>query len=295
MNIQNTEITRRLEKALNDLQDRFKDIYYENDFHAAINSLKASEGTSARPSKLNELFKMLDACNISYLKGQNTGYYENLINTISLSDGIDVQMRMMSAMLSIYDCYPTPEDYMKRIVDRLENKADGWNNDTLRLRILKQFVKYGEYLPKSGISGRKYIQEYAESKGCKDIKNKDEVVLSLDDGIFSVMELSLEELTAVMGIERKDNSSKKNKLKKKDIIKDKLEILKAADDLATGKFRINGATKQYLYLFAMAYGMTYCTGTDDKLLFDAEKDIDKNLFKDYYTNNFVHIRLIQNG
>ncbi|MCD7708765.1 MAG: hypothetical protein LUI02_02695, partial [Clostridiales bacterium] len=59
--------------------------------------------------------------------------------------------------------------------------------------------------------------------------------------------------------------------------------LKAADDLAAGKFRAGGATRRNLYLFAMAYGMTY--SSDGKA--DARTDIETNLFRDYYSNNLM--------
>jgi len=65
-------------------------------------------------------------------------------------------------------------------------------------------------------------------------------------------------------------------------------LLKVADDLATGKFRVEGATKKNLYLFAMVYDMTYFAGREqDERIYDSRSDIEKNLFRDYYTNNFV--------
>lgn len=61
---------------------------------------------------------------------------------------------MLLALFAVYKEYPLPEDYMKRIVDRLCGAEDGWENDTLRLRILKQFIKYGNYLSDAGYSGK---------------------------------------------------------------------------------------------------------------------------------------------
>jgi hypothetical protein len=68
----------------------------------------------------------------------------------------------------------------------------------------------------------------------------------------------------------------------------KYGLLKMADDLASGKFRIWGVTRQSLYFFAMVYGMTYYAGpADGKAVLDSSTDIEVNLFRDYYNNNFV--------
>lgn len=65
-------------------------------------------------------------------------------------------------------------------------------------------------------------------------------------------------------------------------------LLKMADDLASGKFRAEGATKKSLYLFAMVYGMTYYSGDEDTAeIIDFKTDIETNLFRDYYANNLM--------
>ena len=51
-------------------------------------------------------------------------------------------------------------------------------------------------------------------------------------------------------------------------------MLKLADDLASGKFRVNGMTREQLYIFAVAFGM------------DAGS-VEKNLFHDYYNDNLL--------
>lgn len=63
-------------------------------------------------------------------------------------------------------------------------------------------------------------------------------------------------------------------------------LLKLADDLANGKFRTNGKTRKDLYLFAMAFNMTVSIkGLDEEQ--DQERDVEKNLFHDYYNNNLM--------
>ena len=51
-------------------------------------------------------------------------------------------------------------------------------------------------------------------------------------------------------------------------------MLKLSDDLASGKFRVNGMTREQLYIFAVAFGM------------DAGS-VEKNLFHDYYNDNLL--------
>ncbi len=59
-------------------------------------------------------------------------------------------------------------------------------------------------------------------------------------------------------------------------------LLKLADDLASGKFRVNGATKEQLYIFAVAFDMS--AGQENT---DESRDIEKNLFHDYYNDNLL--------
>ncbi|MCL2378017.1 MAG: hypothetical protein FWC77_02720 [Defluviitaleaceae bacterium] len=66
----------------------------------------------------------------------------------------------------------------------------------------------------------------------------------------------------------------------------KWTLLKLADDLALGKFRVNGITKEQLYVFAIAFDMTVYF--DDKTeIYDTNRDLEKNLFFDYYNDNLL--------
>lgn len=68
------------------------------------------------------------------------------------------------------------------------------------------------------------------------------------------------------------------------------ELLKIADDLANGRFSSQGKTREYIYMFAIAFGMT-ATGYDgEKGTADPRQftDIQKNLFYDYYADNVVN-------
>jgi len=259
-------ITRRMDSVLDGLQSEFRALCDKADFESKLEALKKAGTKSDRSSKLRKLFDMFDMCGIEYERGRDNDYYENLVRTSSLPTFSDIEDRMLLALFAKYEEYPSPEDYMKRIVDRLCYAEDGWQHDSLHLRILKQFIKYGNYLADAGYGGRKTICDYVKDKiGRK--PSDEEVLLHLDDSIFDGLE------TATRAQRRPDG---------------KYGLLKTVDDLATGKFRAEGATKRSLYLFAMVYGMTYYSGdTEGAEIIDYRTDIETNLFRDYYSNNLM--------
>lgn len=176
-------ITRRMDSVLDGLQSEFRSLCDKADFEGKIEALKKAGDKSDRSSKLRKLFDMFDICGIEYERGKDNAYYEDLVRNADLPSFSEIEDRMLLALFSIYEDYPSPEDYMKRIVDRLCNEEDGWENDTLRLRILKQFIKYGNYLSDAGYSGRRTICDYVKGKTGQKIT--EEIVLAeLDDGVF---------------------------------------------------------------------------------------------------------------
>lgn len=79
------------------------------------------------------------------------------------------------------------------------------------------------------------------------------------------------------------------------------KMLKIADDLANARFSPHGKTREYLYIFAIAFEMTSTGYTEDATIIDEKTgaeiidedprkitDIQKNLFFDYYTDNIVN-------
>lgn len=259
-------ITRRMDSVLNGLQEEFRVLYSIEDFESKLDALKKAGAKSDRSSKLRKLFDMFDICGIEYERGKDNAYYENIVKNANIPSFCEIEDKMLYALYNRYREYPSPEEYMERMVDRLCSYEDDWRNDTLRVRILKQFIKYGNYLDDAGFGGKKVIRDYVKDKIGK--KPPDEEVLRvLDDGVFFALETA-------------------NKSQKKP--EGKFGLLKVADDLAGGKFRAEGATKRCLYLFAMVYGITYYAGGMDKgEIPDFETDIETNLFRDYYANNLM--------
>ncbi len=259
-------ITRRMDAVLDGLQSEFRTLCTRADLESKLEALIKAGNRSDRASKLRKLFDLLDLCGIPYERGRDNAYYVDLVRRAHVLSFEEAEDRMLLALYARYTEFPTPEEYMERIVDRLCTPEDGWEKDTLRLRILKQFIKYGDYLSAAGYGGRKTIVDYvAEKLGKK--PTEEEVLENLDDGVFA-------------GLASATKAQKKTDAK--------YGLLKTADDLAAGKFRAEGATRKSLYLFAMAYGMTYYSGSENGAeIIDYRTDVETNLFRDYYANNLM--------
>lgn len=264
--MENGTITRRMDSAINGLENEFRTLCDRRDFESKLAALKLAGTNSNRSSKLRELFDLFDLCGIAYERGKDNAYYEKLVEDSEISTFTGVEDRMLYALYTRYQEYPTPEEYMKQIVDRLSSDEDDWTADTLRVRILKQFIKYGNYLSDAGFGGKKYVITYVQEKlGRKPTDN--DILDVLDDGVFSELN------TATKPQRRTDG---------------KYGLLKTVDDLANGKFRAEGATRKSLYLFAMVYGMTYYSGgLNGAEILDYKTDIETNLFHNYYMNNLM--------
>ncbi len=256
-------ITRRLGAVQVDLKRKFQNLYCRKDFEDVIAELYSVGQKSGRDSILARLFDMFNASCIEFKPGMDNEYYEELVKNSTLPDFYDLEKEVLSFLFSKHRAYPTPEEYMQRIVDNLSKDSE-YRGEPLRLVILKRFIEYGNYLNDAGFGGKGVIAKYVKEK-TKHTPTVDEILKTLDDGIFS-------------GLETADKAQKKPK--------GKYGLLKLCDDLAGGKFRTGGSTKKGLYLFAMAFNMTYCPSSNSSL-YNPETDIEKNLFRDYYCNNLM--------
>lgn len=283
LNYQNMTYTRRLDSTLNDLKKEFSTVCGKRDFERKLLALKESEGFSDYGSKLRSLTNLFDMRGIPYELGRDYKYYENIVKSSELPDSIDVENRILYSLYRAFKRFPNPEAYMRRLVDRLSLEKDGWGTDSLRLRILKRFIKYAgcfkytvETIDETGkvkktteviYGGEGYIKKYIKNVLGKSSKTVDDILESIDDGVFEVLKTASREQLRARGT---------------------YGLLNMADELANGEFKTGGATKRALYMFAMAYGMTYFSGdTNNGEILDSRTDLETNLFRDYYTNNLM--------
>lgn len=294
--IETGTITRRMDLAFQGLDREFQSLYDRMDFEKKIEDLKRARGRSNRSGILAGLFEMFEACGIQYEKGGSDDYYEELVRSAKLPSFSEIEDRMLHAVYEKYQEYPSPEEYMNRIVERLSFPEDHWEQDTLRVKILKQFIKYGNCLEgmtdrngKKVVGGKNTIKNYIKRKLGRSPKGTEWWDLA-EEGMFLEYESELGKArkeAARLGPEaEKEKKKAREQVKALGRLNGKFGLLKLADDLAAGKFRTEGGTKRCLYWFAMVYGMTYNTGTDHEAV-DDQRDIEKNLFQDYYTNNLI--------
>lgn len=279
-------MTRRMASVLDELEDEFKSIYTTDQWEYCLYAL--SQAKSDRPSKLRRLYDMLDESGIAYARGRDNGYYEDLVHNWCANQDPDYTTdRMLLALYrkfeqhlnanaasteQRYRAFMTPAEYMRSIVNRLCNPDDGWQKDSLRLRILKQFIKYGNYLRGTGIQGKVVIEEAVTQSSGKSNPTMDDVLAAIDDSIFD-------------RLNRSDNYDSLTKDQRREERR-KVELIRMANDLANGLFRTQGSTRQALYMFAMVYGMTFHTQAAGANRYD-DRDVEQLLFRGYYMNNLM--------
>lgn len=260
-------ITQTVDAMMGELDHDLQVLNSRRDFEMKIGDIQqaaAEHKISRLQLLLAELFRMFDESQIQYETGKPLSYYQNLIQNSDLPDFSDYESQVLHALYRQYQSFPTPSQYLARIVKQNSNPEDHWESDSLRLRILKQFIKYGNYLADAGYGGRMVIRNYVKQKTGK-TPDMVQVLSLLDDGVFSVLENSDKAFRKPSG---------------------KYGLLKLADDLANEKYRAEGATRQSLYLFAMVYGLKF-EPYEISSNAGAGSDLEKALFRDYYSNNLM--------
>lgn len=267
-------ITRKMKSARINI---YRDMLTQGDFESKIAKLENAE-PSVYPTICADVCEMFNALGIKCETGREAEYYVELfeLKRNNIPEFVDIEKKILKAMFENFESYPTPEEYMLRIVNRLSAKEDNWQEDSLRLRILKQFIKYTDCLAYDSDDGRvrvyggeAYLKKYAKVKKGKTVKTIEDILENIDEEIFDVLE------TATKAQKKFDGT---------------YGILKLSDDLANGIFKAGGATKRDLYMFAIAFDMTYSIADCDQptpFMFDYNSDIEKNLFEDYYTSNLM--------
>ena len=230
-----------------------------------LRDLKESEGRSDYLETLSRLESIMNARNIAFeRRTDDADYYIKLLSQYTFPSYDQMKYHMLHSIMSKMEEYYSPEMYMKRTVDHLEDPSLGWGSEPTRLRILRQFVKEGNALKDTGIKGDGYIRKYVKKK---------------NDGIFKP--LDAKETDDPKAVKATPNQRKADGT---------YGLLTICDDLAKGLFHKNGFTKRYLYYFGIVYGMIYYS-EDPMEKYEKEKDIEAVLFEQYYVNNITRFLL----
>lgn len=308
-----TEIIGLTQLSKNAKDSLLRSFVTKEDLLGKINELKEAWNSSAKSSVIAEIAELTG---IKDLKtGENLEYYEEIVNDFCKEHDLDVKKSVIQILYDTFDGWFTPKDYMNRIVNNLLSPEDyaEWKDNSLRLKILKQFIKYTNYLKYkrfdgetptgkekkrtvcilSGDGSETFIKSYVEGRTGTKPKTTEDVLENLDDDIFSTyrneysakineLDTQIKNLTDTRAIARLKERKKAES--------DKYALLRMCEDLAEGNFRQN-STKKHLYLFAMAFKMDYFAvspdDNSDSILKNPKYDIEKNLFADYYNNNIM--------
>ena len=116
-------ITKRMNCVLGDFFDEFRSEYFAgycaDDFWRVYRSLKKSGASSARPSLQKELIDMFGVYHIPCERGKDNAYYKELIESSELPEPEDMENKMLLFLYRNFQDYPSPEDFIERLVDKL--------------------------------------------------------------------------------------------------------------------------------------------------------------------------------
>lgn len=213
-------ITRTVDVMMGELDHDLQIFCSRRDFETCLKALEEAVAAGRRSrvqALLADLFEMMDNAGIEYEFGKPLAYYSDLVKNASLPDFSDYESRVLHSLFRQFQNFPSPSQYLERLVRQYSSPDDHWEMDPLRLQILKQFIKYGNCLSDAGFGGRMAVRSYIRQKTGK---SPDPAAMAdqIDDGIFQVLETA-------------DKTMKKPQ--------GKYGLLKLADDLANERFRVS--------------------------------------------------------
>lgn len=257
------DITPETRLLVGDLTSRFTAAYCREDawkdYDRMMSATTATGRSSAYNHRKNALVTKLNACKLECSMQTSPEELRQLIARMPTRE--EMEADLYEALFQLYARFPTAGDFMTRTVRRLADPD--FREDPVRLAIAKQFYRHANH----GIQGVKKLVIARLEKEHPEIDTaslgREDIIRYMTEDIFSVLNqpMSADEW-------------------------EKYELIQIADDLASGKFRTYGKTKRFLYLFAMVFGMRSYTSplAPD---YDPTLDVEKNLFRDYYTDNLL--------
>ncbi len=215
----------RKEKAIKDCKDELRRILKENG---------ADPGACDRADTPADLSALVDA---------------------HMPPAAVIRRDLYTYLFNNYSVFKSPGEIIGRLVDALGDQTLFREGDSVRLRIVKQFLEYAPYQTTTVVST--VLKRNGKGNIRVSEKKRQTALALIDESIFDSM----------------GNDSK-------------WDLLHLADDLANGKFRTNGKTRRHLYLFAFAFGIHVLSpqewarmkGPGDVLRY---QDLERNLLCDY--------------
>jgi len=238
-----------MENIREGLEKQFTNLYCKKDFEYQL-KLAETSASDRKPQVLKKLADMYNEVGIDCKYDQPLSYYEKLFSNLQVCESVvDVNNKIINMMCSLYAEYPKPEEFMERIVNRLD--PDTMLSGSLQLRILRRFLQT--------VNVKENKKYYSKSLKEKIFANGIE---SIDENIFDALQTKPAEKC------------------------DYLPLIQVCHNLAYGIFISPSSTKELLFLFAFAYDMRYYSSKEQSD-YDVTRDVEKNLFVDYYCDNLT--------
>lgn len=164
------------------------------------------------------------------------------------------QMRFIKHLYENLYKFTSPEASVRQVVDQQSRQfGDPWGNGSIRLRILKQLIKYADYLWPLKVHGKGFIQRKADGWS----ENSYEWLDQMGEDIFDGVSIG-----------------------KPTHAKDADALLKIADQLSHGECR----NRDYIFAFGMAFNMKFPTDSDIEL--EPQTNIER-LFQKTFADNLM--------
>ncbi len=255
-----SEFTRLTRTLVEDLTSRLHSAFCREDALQDYYRLMDASSSAGRSSAYNhvkwDLVKKLTACGLDCDRDTPIPVLRSLIDQMMPRD--QLKRQLYGELHDLYTQFPTASDHMARLVQRLADPDLLALGGSVRLTIVRQFLRHTKY---NVLAVKKLVAAHCGHDAAT--LKPGEVIALADEYIFDVLDQPMTR------DERRTYA-----------------LVRLADDLAGGKFRMGGKTKSDLYHFAFAFGMTVYTGAPGTQP-DKHRDLEQNLFRDFYNDNLL--------
>lgn len=188
--------TKKMEKLQKKIQNDFLSILCKTDFYSLLDACEATEDMSIKRQLVNEIEKKFDVLNVAYDENaeihNKIKRYTALVAALDIpntTDGLDE--KIWDEIHKNYLLFPSAEQYIAQIVDELGDPE--FADDTLRVRILKQFKKYLNVKSDSPYFNEEIYSKKLASMSYEEINDSlfDEIKfeISADDEVLTMLEV----------------------------------------------------------------------------------------------------------
>lgn len=188
--------TKKMEKLQKKIQNDFLSILCKTDFYSLLDACEATEDMSIKRQLVNEIEKKFDVLNVAYDENaeihNKIKRYTALVAALDIpntTDGLDE--KIWDEIYKNYLLFPSAEQYIAQIVDELGDPE--FADDTLRVRILKQFKKYLNVKSDSPYFNEEIYSKKLASMSYEEINDSlfDEIKfeISADDEVLTMLEV----------------------------------------------------------------------------------------------------------